>query len=66
MTDTPLQKMAPASTTASLYDEALIIQGFVVSGVWNNLPACTLDEVLLFDQQPVFRMLNCSALLQSD
>jgi hypothetical protein len=51
-----------SSPPPSLYDKALIIQGFVVSGVWQNLPAHTsahtLDEVLLFDQRPIFWKLN--------
>jgi hypothetical protein len=42
---------AQTSPPPSLYDKALIIQGFVVSGFWKNLPAHTsahtLDEVLL-------------------
>jgi L-rhamnose isomerase len=50
------------SPPPSLYDKALIIQGFVVSGVWKNLPAHTsahtLDEAWIFDQRPIFRMLN--------
>jgi hypothetical protein len=51
------------SPPPSLYDKALIIQGFVVSGFWKNLPAHTsahtLDGVLLYDQRLVFRMASC-------
>jgi hypothetical protein len=52
-----------SSPPPSLYDKALIIQGFVVPWVWKNLPAHTsahtLDEVLLFDQRLIFRMVSC-------
>jgi len=41
----------------------LIIQGFVVSGFWKNrrahTSAHTLDEVWLFDQRLIFRMVSC-------
>ena len=47
-----------SSSPPSLYDKALIIQGFVVSAAWKNLlahtSAHTLDKVLLLDGRLVF------------